>query len=46
MVPGSVFHITPGTWHRLEAKTDCRFFEVSTNHLDDVVRVKDRYGRN
>lgn len=43
--PGTVFHITPGTLHRLNAKTDCRIFEVSTPHLDDVVRLKDNYGR-
>lgn len=46
MVPGSVFHVTPGTLHRMNAKTDCRFFEVSTPHLQDVVRLKDRYGRS
>lgn len=43
--PGEAFHVTPGTLHRLTAKTDCRIFEVSTNHLDDVVRLKDNYGR-
>ena len=42
---GTAFHIPPGTLHRITAKTDCRIFEVSTNHLDDVVRLKDRYGR-
>lgn len=42
---GSVFHIPPGTIHRLTAKTDCRIFEVSTPQLEDVVRLKDRYGR-
>lgn len=46
MNPGDVFHVTPGTLHRLKAKTDCHFFEVSTPQLDDVVRLKDRYGRN
>lgn len=44
--PGDVFHIRPGTLHRLTAQTDCRIFEVSTPHLDDVVRLQDRYGRN
>jgi hypothetical protein len=24
---------------------DCEVLEVSTNHLDDVVRVDDSYGR-
>ncbi len=42
---GTAFHISPGVLHRLTAKTDCRVFEVSTPHLNDVVRLKDRYGR-
>lgn len=42
---GSVFHIAPGTLHRMIATADCRLLEVSTNHLDDVVRLEDRYGR-
>jgi mannose-6-phosphate isomerase-like protein (cupin superfamily) len=42
---GTVFHIPPGTLHRMVATTDCRLLEVSTNHLDDVVRLDDRYGR-
>jgi mannose-6-phosphate isomerase-like protein (cupin superfamily) len=41
----TVFHISPGTLHRMVALTDCRLLEVSTNHLDDVVRLEDRYGR-
>ena len=40
-----VFHISPGVLHRMVAVTDCRLLEVSTNHLDDVVRLEDRYGR-
>ena len=43
--PETVFHISPGTLHRMVAITDCRLLEVSTNHLDDVVRLEDRYGR-
>jgi len=42
---GAVFHIAPGTLHRMVGATDCRLLEVSTNHLDDVVRLEDRYGR-
>lgn len=42
---GAVFHVTPGTLHRMIATSDCRLLEVSTNHLDDVVRLEDRYGR-
>ena len=43
--PEIVFHIPPGTLHRMVAVSDCRLLEVSTNHLDDVVRLEDRYGR-
>lgn len=42
---GEAFRITPGTVHQMEAVTDCDILEVSTPHLDDVVRLKDRYGR-
>ena len=42
---GEAFRITPGTIHQMEAVTDCEILEVSTPHLDDVVRIKDRYGR-
>ena len=42
---GQAFRITPGTIHQMEAVTDCDVLEVSTPHLDDVVRIKDRYGR-
>jgi mannose-6-phosphate isomerase len=42
---GRSFRITPGTIHRLRALEDSVFLEVSTPHLDDVVRLEDRYGR-
>jgi mannose-6-phosphate isomerase len=42
---GRSFRITPGTVHRLRALEDSLFLEVSTPHLDDVVRLDDRYGR-
>jgi hypothetical protein len=29
----------------MEAVTDCDVLEASTPHLDDVVRLADRYGR-
>lgn len=45
MKPGDVFHITPGTLHRMTAVEDCDIVEVSTPELDDVVRLEDRYGR-
>lgn len=45
MSPGDVFHIRPGTVHRMTGIEDCDIFEVSTTELDDVVRLEDRYGR-
>ncbi|MFP3947928.1 MAG: cupin domain-containing protein [Longimicrobiales bacterium] len=42
---GESFRVRPGTVHRMEAITDCDILEASTNHLDDVVRLDDRYGR-
>jgi mannose-6-phosphate isomerase len=45
MGPGDVFHVTPGTVHRMTGLTDCDILEVSTPELDDVVRLEDRYGR-
>lgn len=43
--PGDAFRITPGTIHYMEAITDCDVLEASTPELDDVVRLRDRYGR-
>jgi mannose-6-phosphate isomerase len=43
--PGDVFRFRPGTVHRVTATEDLLVFEVSTPHLDDVVRLEDRYGR-
>jgi mannose-6-phosphate isomerase len=45
MKPGDAFHIPPGLRHRMIAVEDCDVFEVSTPHLEDVVRLEDRYGR-
>lgn len=42
---GEAFRITPGTIHYMEAVTDCDVLEASTAQLDDVVRLRDRYGR-
>ena len=42
---GDAYRVTPGTVNQMEAVTDCDILEVSTPHLDDVVRLKDRYGR-
>ncbi|HEX9108794.1 MAG TPA: cupin domain-containing protein [Longimicrobiales bacterium] len=45
MRAGDSYHVTPGTVHRMEAVTDVDILEASTPHLDDVVRLEDRYGR-
>ncbi|HXF24563.1 MAG TPA: cupin domain-containing protein, partial [Gemmatimonadaceae bacterium] len=45
LVAGESFRNEPGTVHQMEAVTDCDVLEASTPHLDDVVRLKDRYGR-
>ena len=42
---GESFRITPGTIHQMYAVTDCDVLEASTPDLDDVVRLKDKYGR-
>ena len=43
--PGSAFRLRPGTVHRICAVDDTKMLEVSTPHLDDVVRLEDAYGR-
>ena len=42
---GDAFRFRPGTVHRLTALEDTLVLEVSTPHVDDVVRLEDRYGR-
>jgi mannose-6-phosphate isomerase-like protein (cupin superfamily) len=42
---GEAYHIPVGRRHRMIALEDCDVFEVSTNDLDDVVRLEDAYGR-
>jgi mannose-6-phosphate isomerase-like protein (cupin superfamily) len=42
---GAAFHYAPGTVHRVTAIDDTTILEVSTPHLDDVVRLEDAYGR-
>lgn len=42
---GAAFRIRPGTVHRIRALEDTTMLEVSTPHLDDVVRLEDEYGR-
>jgi len=42
---GDVWRTMPGTVHTIEALDDSDVLEVSTPHLDDVVRLRDDYGR-
>jgi mannose-6-phosphate isomerase len=42
---GTAFRYRPGTVHRVTALEDTTILEVSTPHLDDVVRLEDLYGR-
>jgi mannose-6-phosphate isomerase len=44
--PGGSWRNEPGVVHTLEALEDSTVLEVSTPHLDDVVRLSDRYGRS
>ncbi len=45
---GQSIHISPGQVHRFGALEDryVKVVEVSTNHLEDVVRLEDDYGRD
>ena len=43
--PGEMVAIPAGTIHRLKAVQDSCVYEWSSNHLDDVVRLEDKYGR-
>jgi len=45
LTAGKSFHIRPNRKHRMVSVEDCEVFEVSTPHLDDVVRLEDSYGR-
>ena len=42
---GAAFRMRPGTIHRVTALEDTTIIEVSTPHLEDVVRLEDSYGR-
>jgi mannose-6-phosphate isomerase-like protein (cupin superfamily) len=45
MGQGEVFHIQPKQVHQFEAVVTSDLIEASTPELDDVIRLKDRYGR-
>jgi mannose-6-phosphate isomerase len=43
--PSDYYTIPPLLIHRMEAIIDSLYIESSTNHLDDVIRIEDKYGR-
>ena len=43
--PGEFVVVEPGTVHRITARKLTKILEASTPELDDVVRLKDDYGR-
>lgn len=43
--PGDCYSIEHGMVHRMEALEDSIYIESSTNHLSDVIRLEDSYGR-
>lgn len=45
LTPGMFYTVHPPQKHRLTAITDLRIYEVSTPHLQDVVRLEDDAGR-
>lgn len=45
MQPGQSIRFLPGRKHRVAALEDAVIFEVSTPHLQDIVRLEDLYGR-
>jgi quercetin dioxygenase-like cupin family protein len=45
MRQGDAFHIAPKTIHQFEAIVASDLLEASTPEIDDVIRLKDRYGR-
>lgn len=44
--PGDKLDVYPGQVHRAEALETCQIIEVSTDDLDDVVKLADDYGRS
>ena len=45
LTQGEAFHIHPKVVHQFEAVVTSDLLEASTPEIDDVVRLKDRYGR-
>lgn len=44
LTPGQMVHVPPGTPHRVTALSACVFYEWSTPHFNDRVRVEADYG--
>ena len=44
LYPGEMVYVPPLTTHRVRAVTDCVFYEWSTPHFNDRVRVEKDYG--
>lgn len=42
---GAIIQVLPLAKHRIEAISDALLFEVSSNHLEDVVRLEDDFQR-
>lgn len=42
---GDYYTIEPFVVHRMSAIIDTLYLESSTNFLDDVIRIEDKYGR-
>lgn len=45
LAQGEAFHIQPTVIHQFEAVVTSDLLEASTPEIDDVIRLKDRYGR-
>ena len=45
LAQGEAFHIQPKLVHQFEAVVTSDLLEASTPEIDDVIRLKDRYGR-
>jgi mannose-6-phosphate isomerase len=41
---GTSIHIPPGAVHKVEAIEDCIFFEASSPHFDDRIKLEKFYG--
>lgn len=44
LVPGMMVYVPKGATHRVRAISDCTFYEWSTVHFNDRVRVERQYG--